>query len=153
MMMVRGSYNFVKFKHKDTYSNILDLNKKPRIITFQEKKDANKYIDYMAEFRAKYGYWQRIDLSEDKEEIRSTVFSKKRSQDMLRDYLEIETVDDDELQMIFSMHTISLLHCYKFQVETVNSDKYNIYLSAQEIESVPNDDKYIKMLNRKLHRK
>lgn len=153
-MTMMASYNFVKFKPIDTYSNILDLNKRPRFISFHEKKDAEKYINYMTEFRAKHGYWQRIDLSENKKEIRSKVFFKKRDEENVKQYLEIETVDDDELQMIFSMHTISLLHCFKFEVESVNDDtKYNILISAQELDSDPNDDKYIQMLNRKLYKK
>lgn len=152
-----ASYNFVKFKPIDTYSNILDVNKRPRYISFQERKDAKNYIDYMKDFRIKHGYWHRIDLShlsEKKIEIRNRVSFGSRDLEIFEHCLEIETVDDDELQMMFSMHTFSLLHCYKFEVEHKrHSTKLYIDLTALEMDGDPNGDKYIQMLDKTLYRK
>jgi len=149
MMISRASYNFVKFKPINTYSNILDVNKRPRYISFQERKDAKKYIDYMTNFRIKHGYWQRIDLSELREKnVRKHFSFKSRDQEIVEHCLEIETVDYDELQMMFSMHTFSLLHCYKFDVESDrDAKKYSLSLSAEEFDRDPDSDKYIKMLD------
>lgn len=143
-------YNFVKFKPVDTYSSIIDLNKKSRFICFQDKKNAETYIDYMTNFRIKHGYWMRIDLSDEKKEIKSRLSFKKIPSELIRQHLEIETFDDDELQMICSMHSISLLYCHKFKVISEDfENKYNLLLSAQELDSEPENDKYIKMLNSK----
>ena len=143
-------YNFVRFKPVDTYSSIIDLNKKSRFICFKETKDAETYVDYMTNFRVKYGYWLRIDLSDEKREIKSRVSFKKRSHELIKQHLEIETLDDEELHMICSIHNISLLYCHKFEVISEDyMNKYNLLLSAQELDSEPSTYKYIRMLNSK----
>ena len=90
-------------------------------------------------------------MRDEKREIKSRVSCKKRSHELVKQHLEIETIDDDELQMICSMHNISLLYCHKFEVVSEDfENKFNLLLSAQELDSEPKSDKYIKMLNRKL---
>jgi hypothetical protein len=103
----------------------------------------------MTNFRIKHGYWQRIDLSELREKnVRKHFSFKSRDQEIVEHCLEIETVDYDELQMMFSMHTFSLLHCYKFDVESDrDAKKYSLSLSAEEFDRDPDSDKYIKMLD------
>lgn len=143
-------YNFIRFIPTDTYASITDIHNKSRFICFKDTVDAETYIDYMAKFRAKYGYWLRMDLSDEKKEIKSLVGFKKRTDKFIKTHLEIEVIDDDELQLICSIHNISLLYCYNFEVLSEDHDnKYNLLLSAQELDSNPNNYKYIRMLNSK----
>ena len=142
-------YHFIKFKPTDLYSNIIDLNQKPRLICFNETIYAQRYIDYMTHFRRKHGYWLRIDLSDEKKEITSKELFKEKKHEKHEKFLEIERLDEDEFEMICSTYNLSLLYCHKFEVISEDNDnKFNLLLSAQELDSNINEENYIKMLNR-----
>ena len=145
-------YNFIKFKPTDLYSNIIDLHKKPRFICFNETMYAQRYIDYMTKFRQKHGYWLRIDLSDESKEIthRDALPAFTRLEpEKPEKFLEIERLDEDEFEMICSTYNLSLLYCHKFEVTSEHNDnKFNLLLSAQELDSNINGDSYIRMLNR-----
>ena len=58
-------FHFVKLIHEGTYLSLVDPKQKPRFVCFAERSKADKCVDYMADFRYRYGHRSTCLLTEE----------------------------------------------------------------------------------------
>ena len=139
-------YNFIRMKPHGNYISIRDTSKKIRFICFKEFKHADKCIDYLSDFRSKHGYFPSLDLTQQKNEIKSRVNFKKRTKENVKTFFEIEMLNQEDFDSLCNIYNMNIMYCYNFDID-YRRNKYDLLLTAQEIDSNPSSDNFRKMLN------
>ena len=144
-------FNFIKHIPNSTYLNVLDGTKYPRYICFKNKKTAATYMNFLSRVRPDHGDWRQMDLSKTKnyDNPNKLALSKDRiSQNIFHRDLKIETIQEDEFDMMCETYTMSVMFCDELSL-SINEHKIDVgLLSTQEFDSYPDPQKYIAMMNR-----
>ena len=93
-------FSFIRNKLNNGYITIVDPSSKPRILCFKNKTSAKVCLKHLATFRAKYGTWPSMDLTSPSTRVVNKEKFKKRKQEDVEKYLEIETMEINELNEI-----------------------------------------------------
>ena len=80
-------YHFIQLKPTKAYLTIIDPTKKSRFVCFSNKNTADAFVDYVANFRSKHGYWPSMDMSNRMSTVRSKTGIKKREPEEIKKYL------------------------------------------------------------------
>lgn len=143
------NYNFIQIKPRGHLLTILDSSNKARYICFNTKMDAAHCISYVSKFRSENGYFPMIDFSntEEKQEIKSAVFHKKRNPNDISKFMSILTMNSRELDYLCSMNNIDIFYVYEFSYAFDENNQMQLLLSAQELNSNPDYLKYVNNMN------
>jgi len=128
------------------YISIKDSTSRLRFLCFKEHKDANKCVSHIADFRSKYGYFPAMDLGNPQREIKSKVNFKKRTKQSVERFFEIEMLNEEDFESLCNIYSMNILYCHSFDVE-YDKNKFELLLTAQEIDTNPNSERFRKMLD------
>lgn len=140
------NYNFIKINPKGNYLTLIDSINNPRYVCFANKLDALHCITYMSKFKSTHGYFPRIDLNENKNLKIYSMNSSKKSTDAISKLFTIEMLYQDDLDNICCKNSIGIMYIHNFNYNFTNNE-VNLFLSAQELQCVPNMYRFTKNLD------
>ena len=125
---------------RNNISTITDPSKTPRAICFKSRVHAVKYVDYLSNYRSKFGEWPKIDLSVPMIKIEMDADFKKRTPEYVRKFIRITTKDYDELETTAMRCGLSYFYCHEFDY---NEDTLlTLKMRGQEMNADIDNDMY-----------
>ena len=138
--------NLKLLKHgANHYTSI--INNKQYMYAFFEQKNANRCINFLSEYKHKYGKWPTIDnyyINEfnEKTELQLIEPSKRDNISNIRQTISIEEYPIDFLQHVTKMTNIQIMAITEFDYSLYNS---KIDISFKGGEFLMNDENYDKL--------
>ena len=126
------TYHLIQMKPTKTYLSIVDPNKKSRFVCFSDTKTANVFIDYVTLFRSKHGHWPSMDMSNSVTVIRSKSLIKKRTQEELKKYLDLQNFDYDKIDKMAKCTNVSFICVTNFLYMPNGNEQQLVSFSGQE---------------------
>ena len=139
-------FNLIRMKPTGGYVTVTDRKNKPRLMCFRDIQSANKCKHQLASFRADKGYWPDMDLSNPHSTAPAKVMKKFRDTREILDFLEVDTVDMDDITKISQYHNLAVLYCHDFDSK-LSGNILSMEFSAQEIDVEVDNFAYIRELN------
>lgn len=124
---------------RSNLATITDPSQKPRAICFKDKVNAAKYIDYLSTYRARFGNWPAVNLSEQFTRIEYKANFKKRTPDYVRKFIGLRTLKRDDLNGVSMSSGLCYFYCHSFDYD---DDMSFLQLRGQEIDGVADEDMY-----------
>jgi len=122
------------------YTTITDPDGAPRVICFRERQTARKCINYISEYRSRYGVWPDMNLQEPIARISIDALTKKRTQEEIKKYIYLEEKVKSQLNEMSAGTGLCYFYCHDFNY---NDELLRISMSGQKIEGEV-DDRYYK---------
>ena len=147
-------YNFIRMKSSGAYANVIDKANQSRFLSFTSKQSARVYIKHLCKFRATYGYWFRMDFSNNESKyIRKPKVFRRHTPESLEKYLGVDTYDDMEFEKIYSTYNMSLLHCDQASIISGGHENHICLENAMVWDCEPPDmEKYAAQLDKILQK-
>jgi len=125
-------YHFIKLKPTKTYLTIIDPTKKSRFVCFGDKNTADAFVDYVANFRSKHGYWPNMDMSNRVSLVRSKTGIKKRTVEEIKEYLHFESFEYENIDEMARRANISFICITNFAYIPDGNEQQIVTFSGQE---------------------
>ena len=139
-------FNLIRMKPTGGYVTVIDRKNKPRLMCFRDTHSANKCKYQLAAFRAKKGHWPDMDLSNPHTLVNPKVMKKLRHPEEIMDFLEIDTMDMENITKLSMYNNLSLLYCHTFDSK-LEGNMLSMEFSGQEIDMEVDNFAYIRELN------
>jgi len=125
-------YHLIQMKPTKTYLSLVDPNKKSRFVCFKDRRTANVFVDYVTHFRSKHGHWPNMDMSNRFATVRSKHGIKKRTPEELKNYLELQAFDFDNIDEMAKRANISFICVTNFAFIPDGNEQQLVSFSGQE---------------------
>jgi hypothetical protein len=125
-------YHLIQMKPTKTYLSIVDPSKKSRFVCFSDTKTASVFVDYVTFFRSKHGHWPMMDMSNRFATVRSKSLTKKRSQEELKNYLELQPFDYENIEEMAKRTNVSFICVTNFSYIPNGNEQQLVSFSGQE---------------------
>lgn len=139
-------FNLIRMKPTGGYVTVIDRRNKPRLMCFRDLKSANKCKYQLAAFRADKGHWPDMDLSNPHSTVPRKAYTKSRHPEEVLEFLEVDTVDMENITNIAINNNLSLLYCHNFESK-MDGNMLSMEFSGQEIDMDVDNFAYIRELN------
>lgn len=140
------AYHLIQMKPTKTYLSIVDPNKKSRFVCFSDSNTANVFVDYVTLFRSKHGHWPSMDMSSRITTVRSKNLIKKRTQEELKDYIELQTFDYENIEEMAKRTNVSFICVTSFSFIPNGNEHQLVSFSGQEWDGEADDLSYRDLL-------
>lgn len=140
-------YHFIQMKPTKTYLSIVDPTKKPRFVCFDNTRTANVFVDYVTCFRSKHGHWPNMDMSSQLITIRSKSGIKKRTPEELKNYLQLQTFDYENIDEMAKRTNVSFICITHFTFLPDGHEQQLVSFSGQEWNGEADDIAYRNLLD------
>lgn len=145
--MTTPTYHLILMKPTKTYLSVVDPNKKTRFVCFQDTKTADTFVNYVAHFRSRHGFWPNMDMSNRYARVVSRTGMKKRSPAELRDYLALEEFEYENIEQMAMRMNVSFICVTNFAYLPDGQEQQIITFSGQEWDGHADEDKYRELLD------
>lgn len=139
-------FNLIRMKPTGGYVTITDRKNKPRLMCFKDKQSANKCKYQLAVFRAEKGYWPDMDLTTPHSTLPRKVLKKLRHPEEIMCFMEVDTLDMEDMTKIAQYNNLSLLYCHNFE-SNLEGNMLSMEFSGQEVDMEVDSFAYIRELN------
>ena len=114
-------FHAIQFRVTKGFVTMNDPEDKPRMLTFKDKEVAEKYVSYLARFRAQHGQFPSLDLTKKNIFIRSDKKKKPLSEDVIRRYVNIVDLYESDLDSIALKSGMSFFYVHTFMYSPSSS--------------------------------
>ena len=139
-------FNLIRMKPTGGYVTVIDRKNKPRLMCFRDTQSANKCKYQLAAFRAKKGHWPDMDLSNPHTLVNPKVMKKLRHPEEILEFMEVDTIDIEDITKIAMSNNLALLYCHTFDSK-LEGNMLSMEFSGQEIDMDVDNFAYIRELN------
>ena len=139
-------YHLIRMKPTKTYLSVVDPNKKTRFVCFQDRNTAGVFVNYVADFRSKHGFWPNMDMSNRYARIVSKTGIKRRTPDELKDYLLLEPFEYENIEQMAMRMNVSFICVTNFAYLSDSGEQQIITFSGQEWDGEADESLYRDLL-------
>lgn len=128
-------FHFIQMKPTKGYFTMVDPNSRARVMCFSNRQTAEKCSRYLCEFRAKHGKWPHFDMGKGITKVTSDKIVRNRTSFELMDFLDIVSMDEEDLNVVALYNNTSFMYCHDFKINDKSHDAIDIGFRGQEIDA------------------
>lgn len=133
-------FHFVRITPTKGFFTLIDPVGKTRTLCFKTNDVAERYVDYMSNFRARNGTWPKLDMTQKLTVVRPATMKKRTPEDVAR-FMDITCMDREELDELGRVHGMSFFYVIDFA-----TDGFGVNFKGQEIDAIPDPVDFTKNL-------
>lgn len=107
-------FHAIQFRVTKGFVTMTDPDDKPRMLTFKDKEVAEKYVSYLARFRAQHGQFPVLDLTKKNVFIRSNKTKKAIPEERIRQQMNVVDLYESDLDSIALKSGMSFFYVHTF---------------------------------------
>lgn len=127
-------FHFIQMKPTKGYYSMVDPNSRVRVMCFSNRQTAEKCSRYLCEFRSKHGKWPHFDMGKSITKVTSETLVRQRTPLELMEFLNIVSMDEEDLNVASLYNNMSFMYCHDFKVNDKSHDAIDIGFRGQEID-------------------
>lgn len=139
-------FHFIQMKPTRGYLSMVDPSTKVRVMCFSHRSTAEKCSKYICQFRSKHGKWPTLDMRSGITKITSETCIKKRTPEELLEFLNIVSMEEDDLNMAALYNNMSFMYCHDFKVHDKDHTTVDVGFRGQEIDGEADLKAYTELL-------
>lgn len=128
----------IRLKYMPRYASLIDPTGKQRYISFSSKDAAQKCIEQISRYRAKFGTWPSVDFTQEICMVKKRKMDRQRRPEDIQKFFVIDTYEHEDFDKLARSYNAQFFYCHNFELVHPNNHTCQIHLRGQEV-FVPED--------------